>query len=298
MVKLKSLSTKNDDDNKSLLFIDELSSKIKINANVSNQLSKKLSGLDPENVEPLSELTPGLRVNAQGFRSDEFHTSHDGSHILFSGCSATFGMGLFEEELWSSRLIRKISASGEKVSGTFNLAKPGTGVFEIVSNIFRYCGEYGNPDSIFVQLPNLTRFYAFDRKSEKVRHADLPHTKDLKDPVLESGFKRQIEINAYQYLMMLETFCKINGINLFVFSWQSESYFSANPDLDSFNILSATRLADHVNNYMRDNPDDEFAMTARDNMHHGNAHHSYWSDLAFNIYSTSKKKWQAESNDN
>ena len=36
-------------------------------------------------------------INSKNFRSNEFIKKHEGKHILFSGCSVTSGVGLFEE---------------------------------------------------------------------------------------------------------------------------------------------------------------------------------------------------------
>jgi hypothetical protein len=268
-----------------LLFIDELSSRINLNFLVSNKLSKNLNGVGIEGIDSWVPYTPELRVNTLGFRSDEFTNVHEGKHILFSGCSSTFGLGLSEEEIWSSLLIKKMTSSGDKISGAFNLAKPGSGIFEIVSNIFKYCGKYGTPDSIFVQLPNLSRFYAFNRKTNQVVQADLIENKvESQFLPIAKGFKKQIEVNAYQYLMMLETFCKINNINLFIFGWYSEKYFSKNPELDNFIELSLDDMTNYVNNYLENGLDNQFAIVARDGQHQGTAQHSYWADLAFKIY--------------
>jgi hypothetical protein len=76
-------------------------------------------------------------VNSLGFRSEEFKKVHKGKHILFSGCSNTYGSGLKLNEIWASRVYKNISEK-EECSGFFNLSVPGAGINHICFNLFRY----------------------------------------------------------------------------------------------------------------------------------------------------------------
>ena len=94
-------------------------------------------------------------INSHGLRSDEFITNHDGKHILFAGCSNTFGLGNFLEDVWSYKVYKEIEKN-EKVSGYFNIGSPGATISEISYQIFVYCKDYGYPDTVFINLPFLS----------------------------------------------------------------------------------------------------------------------------------------------
>lgn len=46
-------------------------------------------------------------LNSDNFRSDEFIKKHKNKHILFAGCSNTFGEGVEYEKTWAYRLYKE-----------------------------------------------------------------------------------------------------------------------------------------------------------------------------------------------
>ena len=148
-----------------------------------------------------------FNINSDFFRSDEFKTAHDGKHILFSGCSVTYGVGLYTKELWSHLLYNKIK-NKEKVSGYYNLGTPGTGVFDIVFNIFKYIKNYGNPDVIFIDLPDLSRFYALINSSDQwvdtIPNNSLDYIKrNLKTATNPNGFDKLRRSHGEAYVKVI-----------------------------------------------------------------------------------------------
>lgn len=235
-----------------------------------------------------------FNVNSNFFRSDEFSDNHDGKHILFSGCSVTYGVGLYTEELWSYLLYNKIKEK-EKVSGYYNLGTPGTGVFDIVSNIFKYINMYGNPDTIFIDLPELTRFYALVDSKTSAWTNEVPinryeylrygyrHARYAGDR--ECSIVQEKLIYAYQYLFMLQTFCKFNNIQLYLFSYIDDlNYFMNITDLDSYYKLNSVDLLKKIYKYHEDNPKDKFYLIARDNNHPGTGQHYAWAEEMYEKY--------------
>lgn len=236
-----------------------------------------------------------FNVNSDFFRSDEFTTIHNGKHILFSGCSVTYGVGLYTKELWSHLLYNKIKEK-EEVSGYFNLGTPGTGVFDIVFNIFKYIKNYGNPDVIFIDLPDLSRFYALidsstDQWNDTISKNSLDY---IKRNYRHANYKEQIDnqsiiyekrIYIYQYLHMLETYCLSNNIQLYYFSYVDEvSRFINITDLQRYHNLDSNEVLSSVYNYHNNNPEDKFYLIARDNNHPGTGLHYAWSEIMFNVY--------------
>jgi hypothetical protein len=255
---------------------------------VRNAFSKELVGLTRDYARMFAHHTPDIVLNSNGYRSDEFITEHDGKHILFSGCSNTFGLGLTREEMWSSKLLSRLESSGQEVSGNFNIAYPGSGVFEIVSNTIRYCNLYGMPDAIFVQILDMARFYDIDdRNPDQVKNVTL--TRSHKNAFMGKLLK-QLEIHNYQYLMMLEAFCKAKNIDLFILSWKPGKYFEESVDLENFYEGDVEDMAKSISSYIDRNPKDEFALTARDRIHPGNGQQEYWADFGFNLYNKSVKE--------
>lgn len=96
------------------------------------------------------------KTNSYGYRCDSFTKDHDGTHILFAGCSVTFGEALPENFLWAKKLYNKISET-TNTSGYFNIGRPGSSMTDIISLIKAYQDKYGTPDYIFVLFPDPDR---------------------------------------------------------------------------------------------------------------------------------------------
>lgn len=185
----------------------------------------------------------------------------------------------------------------ENVSGYYNLGTPGTGVFDIVFNIFKYIKKYGNPDVIFIDLPDLYRFYALIDKTtwewpDKIEGNELNfmrnnffHASYKSNSTIKPSFVVEKYIYIYQYLSMLETYCKNNNIKLFLFSYIGAlEHFFGMTDIDRYYQLKSSKIDQLVYNYHEQNKDDEFYLVARDNAHPGTGQHYAWAELIHEIY--------------
>lgn len=257
-----------------------------------------------------------FKVNSFLFRSDEFSKNHDGKHILFSGCSNTYGFSLYNHEIWPWLVYNKIKEN-EKVSGYYNLAIPGTSALNMVSDIFKYINKYSKPDTIFINLPLLSRFYSlvkdtgkslyFEKEIDLIKeiptwHHSIPVThNDNVRPTFDGSISNKSYeryhpiiaekfITVYQYLMMLEIFCKINNIQLYIFSHNlSTNWFLSQTDLQSFKNIAGTLIETKQHyelmlEYMSLNKDDKFSMKGRDNIHEGTSYHYAWAKMAYSWY--------------
>ena len=247
------------------------------------QTERKLIGFGHRRFEKDRLTAPDLRINSHGFRSDEFKKNHDKKHILFSGCSITYGMGLLENEIWAKKLYNRLNIKND-LSGFFNLGLPGTSIFDIIANIFRYIDNFNKPDTIFIALPNYQRRYVSNPKTFNVKG----EIANLKNKIFHGVYKNNtidefsgtLHIYAYHYLMFLEMFCKSNNINLF--------YFCYNPhyipmELDRFFEIDTEDFQNKLAQFSIDNPNNKYALYARDNSHYGEAYHSYWADFCYKI---------------
>lgn len=148
-----------------------------------------------KDVENFKKLNYSFVTNKQGFRCEEFIKTHSKKHILFAGCSHTFGYGSKYEEVWSHILYNKL-LSEEPLSGYFNLGVEGASIIEIITNVYRYIRQYTKPDVIFLLLPDLERDFRY-----------------LKNPnILLTPF-------VIEFYKQFEDYCISNNIKLISTTW-------------------------------------------------------------------------------
>lgn len=117
------------------------------------------------------------RYNKNWYRCDPFTKDHDGLHVLFAGCSNTEGVGQDIENTWSHMLYNELSKD-YKMSGYFNIGKGGYGWQKIISATMNYIRDYGKPDVLFINHPNLIRDYYWIPSMESWNYAQkLPYEK-------------------------------------------------------------------------------------------------------------------------
>lgn len=259
----------------------------------------------------LSYKNLSLTYNSKNFACDEFSSSHEGKHILFSGCSITFGEGLSNKDTWAYQTYSKINNT-VGCSGYFNIAQSGTGIIEIIINLFKYFKLYGNPDHIFLNLPEQARSINYlTIKSEDVVFDG--YARKFYDP---EDFENILLLN-YQYYFMLEQYCNSNNIKLYSFSWNTEALKGEKYEPVNFNklfcdILDESQRKDIFNGtnyifpiynfksfYLYDyktfiddislidynfKGDRELSLVSADGIHPGKFYHVAWSNFIYNVY--------------
>jgi hypothetical protein len=259
----------------------------------------------------LSYKNLALKYNSKNFACDEFKTNHDGSHILFSGCSITFGEGLSNEDTWAHQTYLKINDAVE-CSGYFNIAQSGTGIIEIVANLFKYFRLYGNPDHIFLNLPEQARSINYLTIDSETITFD-GYARKFYDP---EDFENILLLN-YQYYFMLEQYCNSNNIKLYSFSWNTEALRGEKYEPVNFkklfcDILDESQSKDIFNGtnyifpiynfksfYLYDyktfvndislieynyRGDKALSLVSADGIHPGVCYHIAWSNFIYSIY--------------
>lgn len=223
--------------------------------------------------------------NSMGYRSEEFiKLDAENADTLFSGCSVTYGEGLFIEETWAYKVWNRLNNR----SRFFNLSHVARNISTICFEIIKYCNQYGNPKNIVVMLPDMNRSvkYSLDDKSYVFSMFGKNGTvyKDLSD-------YKELQLYAFQYYTMLESFCIKNNINLFAFSWDkntekfmidrnAKNFYSIDHDDLSTKILDhQMSLPKNLLKYSINARDKDFGRTG----HPGIAVHAAWSDIIFNI---------------
>ena len=234
--------------------------------------NKNLKKIDPE----LKIQDIFRKPNSMGLRSDEFTKEHHGMHIVFAGCSITFGDGLPEEFIWPKLVFNKIKEE-HQVSGYYNLGFNGANHFQIFTQIWSYIEHFGNPDVLFINFPDIRR---------------------LIDAGVES---RAVYIIATMY-NSLHLYCKSVGIKLISFTWDTEinegpeqfiiDQMIFQPELDPRSFFAESFHKYHVVRdrqrfmfrYHQENEDSiykDFFIRAFDIVHPGISEHAFYADFAF-----------------
>lgn len=207
-------------------------------------------------------------INNFGFRSDNFIKNHNKKHALFLGCSYTWGTGLYLNEVWSKMLYDKININNE-FSGYFNLGIPGDSIYTCITNAFKYFNNFGKPNVIFFNIPEIERFFIYKKEEDKFFRSILKSNKVL-------------ELLSYQYYYILEKYCEENNIKLFSFSWYLGYKVHPLNNFKTFYDINDKEISEYV--YQNSH----LPLKARDNAHLGLAYHTYWADKMYDLQSTSK----------
>jgi len=216
--------------------------------------------------------------NSYGLRSDEFQKTHDGKHMIFAGCSVTFGEALPAQYTWPKIVYNRIMEK-HKVSGYYNLGINGATHLTILNQVFSYIEEFGDPDVIFINFPDLSR-------------------------QIDAGISRENLSIISTIYGILERYCLINGILLISFSWDSSSnqdckkyvtnkrnYVEGKPPQiymgKTFIEFSCEDRAECTFNYVETRKDLEeslFTDSALDGVHPGSAEQFYYANFAYEIF--------------
>lgn len=248
----------------------------------------RLPCLDEENVDSSEKsfINHGVQynLNSYNFRSNEFIKDHDGTHVLFAGCSCTLGTGLDIEDVWSYKLYNELKKE-YKLSGYFNLGHLGGSFLSIFHNFILYIEKYGNPDIIFLLLPHTER--------DEKYFSDHEYTNDF---VLILFYK------------LFEMYCEKNNIILISSSWviddqkinminsiknklsnkmyrrrsnaiveESHGLKLLENNSKTFRLMNLKELDNNIFEYSNNNKDKDNLYEAKDNgRHYGSAFHHAW----------------------
>lgn len=218
------------------------------------------------------------------FNSDPFTNKHIGKHILFAGCSVTYGVGLPDfNKSWPSIVYNTIKTN-ETVSGFYNIAYPGHSISLQVSIIFRYIEKYGKPDVIFFNLPSTSRTFAYTNGL----HTSQVTTDD------ESKYPGSIAVAEhynYESYLYLEQYCKALGIKLVSITWSTNNDVKSDPGIahnlfcNDFKSYHNSKLSieTFLSDYLIKNTGD-FLLIGSDNQHPGYGPHAYYAYSAIEAY--------------
>ena len=218
-----------------------------------------------------------FKLNSQGLRCDEFTKSHEGkTHILFAGCSYTFGDGLPLEHIWAYKTYNHLSSMLGDTSGYFNVATPSASILSISLQILKYTSMYGYPDMLLVMMPD----------------SDREMLNDV-DPQRMQGL-------ASQMYGLMSRLLKDNGCKVITMSWDAIANKHDTPGKRIKEFDPRTRMVDDFFQFIPNDRDlyvyemdkrnnsflgsyEEFVVTAMDNHHPGIAEHDFYYNFVADI---------------
>lgn len=240
-----------------------------------------------------------LNINSYGFRCDEFveKGKHDGLHVLFAGCSVTWGDAMPSKDLWSYKVYDAISKV-KKTSGFFSLGFPGISIIQEIFWMMKYFKKFGNPDIVFFLMPNVGRFVNVGHIGEN-EHMTLGSS--LMEEKHEKAGPGSLTLAAYfifEAYLMFEQYCKASNIKLISSTWSYGDDEGAEPDqrvigktstlfenkFDTFFDLLSDGYDPQkwMYAYMKKNP--EAKLRALDDNHPGSAEHAFFATRMLDRY--------------
>lgn len=190
-----------------------------------------LRGLEGKTVNVLDGDQSGLvtyRINSLGFRGEEYNPNA-ARHIHVFGCSYTFGLGLDERDLWSTRL-RNLYAHGHHLStddvNLLNFGLNGASNAEIARQCVLQCSA-APPDLVFVMFTHQERI-------ERVIGSEIveigpwtpgtpktnPAIRELAEDYYLHYTDEQGAMDLVRQMLFVQSFLIANNINyLLVSSW-------------------------------------------------------------------------------
>lgn len=143
-----------------------------------------------------SQFINELLVDNNRITGENFSITHPGKTVLFAGCSFTAGDGLLPEENWAYKTYQKFLDDGIQLNGYRNIGVSGASITDVLDQVINYIIKYGNPDVIFIMLPEPFR--------------DCKYTEE------SSLGLRTMVARTYKYLYH---YCKANNIKLITITW-------------------------------------------------------------------------------
>jgi hypothetical protein len=226
--------------------------------------------------------------NKDGFRSDNFTSNHDGTHILFAGCSQTEGVGSPIHDIWPKMVYDELSKKN-KLSGFYSIGRSGFGWQKVMLNFVTYVEKYGYPEYFFVMLPNVGRLWEWDDKTSRWWYVQrYPNGQGLEEipDYIDYFSPKQLTVQEHRKSFIdfvagwkvFEKLCKDNGVKLLWCSWDTEenkNYLNSNFSKTYFHTTNEEMLY-FISKERPDGKMEKYDMERRDG-HSGILFHKYWT---------------------
>lgn len=271
-------------DNQIFYTVDNIESKIPKNFNGDYTF---LSGFNNK------VITTKLVTNKYGFRSDEFINNDSNYHIVFAGCSETFGVGGALEDTWSKILFNSINKNID-LSGYYSLGVPGIGFQDILSILLDYFDKFKIPDAIFIMFPNLGRTIRWcDKKTANLESGGYYLlTVNDHQKLVKYNYDTNYDWKYYDYnndfvqfvsnIKIFEKLCRDNNIKLFWSTWDHYFLKLISGHLECFQNFYDLLLTDKDIKIIQENKK-ELTLRKEDG-HFGTIFHTSWANKFYDYF--------------
>jgi hypothetical protein len=193
---------------------------------IDNELLISKNGYDSYvcNHEPNKDPQVVYKLNEKGFRSENFEPlTSKNLNVLISGCSVTFGQGVFQEHSWPELFSKEIGLKSNKPIKMYNLAVMGGSVHLTIKNLMSFIRTYGSPDEIYLLLPPSSRRLVYDEHADNFRnilvnkegYKSLANKKNLAvKRFYDSYCEEDTALLATTLMGLFESFCEAKNIKL------------------------------------------------------------------------------------
>lgn len=278
---------------------------MKAESNIRNGSPRTFTRLPIENAQDDGSVL--YEYNEDYFRCDNFKNAHQNTpHILFAGCSQTEGVGAPLETVWSKLVLNSISPQ----SGFYSIAKSGYGWQKIITNFMIYVDRFGAPDYLFALLPNVGRFFEWDKISNSYIYVqrypnghveqDAPHsykkdehgnfTSILEERRLEEEEHKKFFIDFVIGWKTFERYCDAIGTKVIWSSWdyqENRNYKKAGV-FSGYVDLTVEGFSDFIKEKRPDGKLEKFDLSRRDG-HSGILENEYWQSVF--VDAIRKREW-------
>jgi len=202
----------------------------------------------------------GYQVNNYGYRSDNFEKMPDlsDSHVLFAGCSLTFGFGLPYKQNWAGLLWKELFSNQNKF---LCLGAVGASVDYVVDRIYDYINNFGVPKTVFALMPSAYR---------KTLKDDIVAVPNIKFCWGEDNYQEE----AYQIIKELGSFLDSLGAKLIWSTWDyaDTEYFKSKPHIGGYFEINPDEINKIMDPVVKET--EKYYHIARDNAHPGIGYNS------------------------
>lgn len=228
-------------------------------------------------------------LNSYLYRSHEFIKLHKGKHLLFNGCSQTFGEGLSLEDTWS-KIVYNYVNNKISCSGYFNISFGGNNNFSMLKNTINYINNYGKPDIIVLNLTECWRGYTAKNIKQEFNHEILNYMQ-LQEDFENKNIIQSMTMYCFDMIKLFTEYCKTNNIKLIIFSWayyEPSKIFSLRDELINFGNSFLSNLEEYIvitnkeiENYLLlnsvKNKNNDLFLKAKNKTHAGQGENLYWA---------------------
>ena len=158
-------------------------------------------------------------TNSLGYRTKDFNQINHNNFFITYGCSFTFGVGLAEDEMWTTTVANELNMD------CFNLGMGGAGIDFVYLNTLTYLKNTNvRPKFVAIQCPDPARLVMRSLKNFEMSGPRFPGTNGAVDMYTQAIKDESYLHTSYLSLYNILVFWKTAGVPVYFWScdkiWQ------------------------------------------------------------------------------